>query len=202
LLDGTDDYVSALTGNSAVLQNKSTFTLACWFKVASGDTTGDHRFIYVSSGAAASAFRAAIGINTSGQLTASAKAGDGEGTQGETTSNSYDDDTWHHMAAVVDIAGDAITIYVDGASVASSGTSSFTASATSNTASLALNCGSANATQYYKGRLADCRIYDSNESANLSAIMAEKDIAALIDPLSTSIPGSSADPLTGTIPGL
>lgn len=200
--DGINDAIYATTGNTAVLQNKAAFTLCCWFRMTTTDTDSDDRLMYVSNGSATNATRASIGCNSSGQIICVARAGDGESAQSKTTDNSYDDSTWHHVAMVVDIAADTITIYIDGSSVSSTGTISFTASSTSNTASQSVTLAINNFTNPYKGRLADCRIYDSNESANLSAIMAEKDIAALIDPLSTSIPGSSADPLTGTIPGL
>lgn len=200
--DGVNDRVVATTSNGAATQNKALITLCCWVYTTTADTTGNHRILYASNGTAAGNTRVSIGMNTSGQITGIARAGDAEPGQTKTSSSSYDDGAWHHVAVVFDYAADAITIYVDGASVSSTGTISFTASATSNTAALSTTMASANTTDIFKGRIADCRIYDSDESANLSAIIAEKDLTGLIDPLSTSIPGSSNDPLTGTIPGL
>lgn len=199
-LDGVNDYIFAFNGTSTFTKNKAFLTMACWFKVPAADTTTNHYLMFASNNAGIT--RATIVINTSGQILAGARAGDGESQQTKTSTNSYDDDTWHHVAAVIDYANDAITIYVDGTSVAQSGTISFTATASSNTDSTVVNLGSQNAAGYYKGQLADCRFYDSDESANIGTIRSAAGLASTIDPLSTSIPGSSADPLTGTIPGL
>jgi hypothetical protein len=171
LLDGTDDYVSATTGNTGATQNKAILTLCCWFKVASGDTTGNHRLIFANNGTVLGTTRVLLGINTSGQLACAARAGDGESAQAKTSSSSYDDNTWHHAAAVIDYANDTITLYIDGASVSSTGTISFTGSASSNTASLSVYLGKTQSGEFYKGGFADCRIYDSDESANLGSIM-------------------------------
>lgn len=174
IFDGAGDYVGASSGNGACIQNKSIATLCCWFKCSTSDTTASaHRLVYVST--AANLTRAGINLNSTGQILAQARAGDGESVQTKTSTNSYDDGSWHHIAAVFDYAGDAITIYVDGTSVAQSGTISFTATATSNTASQYLYLGSDVTPNNYKGRLSRCSIYDSDESANLATIIAEKD---------------------------
>lgn len=182
LFDGVNDHVSALTGNAAVLQNKAIFTMGCWFKCSTADTTGNHRLMFVSTGTANNTTRGSIQINTTGQILCYARAGDAEGLQSKTTTNSYDDNAWHHVAFVANIASDGITIYVDGTSVAQTGSPAFSATATENTASLGLTLANAFNVEPFKGSLADCRIYDSNESANLAAIMAEKDSATKISP--------------------
>lgn len=170
--DGTDDKVNATTGNSAVLQNKSVATIALWFKTTTGDTTGTHTLMIVGvNGGGLS--RSGLFLNSSGQLLCYGRAGDGESAQVKTSTNTYDDGNWHHAAAVTDYAADTITLYVDGGSVAASGTISFTGTATANTASSNILFGGGVTNEYFKGQLADCRIYDSNESANIAAIMAE-----------------------------
>lgn len=197
--DGADDYVEATTSNTAILQNKSFATLAFWVKIAAADTTGTHRVAYVSTDTSTTT-RAGIHFDSTGHIVVSARAGDGESAQSKTSSSSYDDNLWHHVLAVIDYAGDAITIYVDGVAVSATGTISFTASATGNTASARVRIAN-DATNYTKAYVADVRVYDSNESANAAAIMAEAGVDK-IDPLSVSIPGSSKDPLTSTVPGL
>lgn len=199
--DGTDDRVVASTSNGGIVRNKAVVTLCCWFKVAAADTTGLHCLQYASVNGSGNA-RASIYINSTGQLISYARAGDAESAQNKVSTNSYDDDSWHHAAVVINYASDTITIYVDGSSVAQTGTISFTAAATSDTDSTNVILASSVSTERFKGKLADCRFYDSNESSNLSAIIAEKDLTGLIDPLSSSIPGNTIDPLTGTIPGL
>lgn len=180
LFDGVNDYVQAITGNSTVTRNKSIITLMCWFYATTADTTGNHRLVFSSNGDAAGTTRVSIGINSSGKITAVARAGDAESGQTKTSSSSYDDGVWHHVAVVYDFAGDSITIYIDGSSVSSTGTIAFTASATSNTSALSLTIASANTSEYFKGRLADVRIYDSDESSNLTTIMSEKDTGSSV----------------------
>lgn len=181
--DGTDDYVACTTGNAAALKNKSFATLCGWIKLSTADTTAAaHRVVYLSTNLGAGSTRAGIHVNATGQIIAQARAGDGESLQTKTSTNSYDDNSWHHVAAVYDYAGDSITIYVDGTSVAQTGTISFTATATSNADSIAVNLAT-DVGNYYKGAIADCRVYDSDESANFATIIAEKDSSSTIVPL-------------------
>lgn len=199
-LDGTDDYIYAFNGTSTATKNKSVVTICCWFKVSSADTTGNHRLVYITGNTGNE--RAVIGITTAGIIFINARAGDAESNQQKLTSSAYDDNNWHHVAAVINYASDTITIYVDGSNVSQSGTISFTATATSNTDSSAVNLGSAALANYFKGQLADCRVYDSDESANISTIRADAGGISVIDPMSSTVPGVSRSPITGTIPGL
>lgn len=176
VFDGSNDYVAATTGNTAATQNKAFITLTAWFKCSTSDTTGTHPFVWSSVNGNTANARNVLLINTSGQIEARSRAGDAESVQTKTTTNSYDDGSWHHAAAVTNYAGDAITIYVDGVSVAQSGSISFTGTASANTASASVQLGwNNNSGQYFKGRLSRGSIYDSDESANLATIIAEKD---------------------------
>jgi hypothetical protein len=181
------------TGNTSGVQNKAFITLAIWFKVTTAQTTGNHRLVFSST--AGGSTRCSLGINTSGQILAVARAGDGESAQTKTSTSSYDDNVWHHAAAIYDFANDAITIYIDGSSVSSTGTISFTGTATDNTTTTAILIGGAIGSEYFTGLLADGRIYDSNESANIGTIRAAAGLGATIEPLSGCIPGSDKDPI-------
>lgn len=186
VFDGTNDYVLATTNNAGVLQNKAAGTLCCWFKCSTSDTTSTHRLMYVSTNT--NTTRAGFQLNSSGQIEAHARAGDGESFQTKTTTNSYDDGTWHHVAVVYDYANDAITIYVDGTSVAQTGTISFTATATSNTASAYVYLANDTSSFYYKGRACGFVIYNTDESANLTAIIDAKDTDDISSNLVLHIP--------------
>lgn len=172
--NGTSDYVDVATGNTAAIQNKSFATVMAWAKW-SGISSA--RNIIVAR-TATNVTRLAVQTSGTGAITAGGRAGDGETYQSVTTTSTYDDDTWRHVAAVYDYAADSITIYVDGSSVATTGTPAFTASATSNTATTQMRLASnTSGVEFWQGGLADVRIYDSDESANLATIMAEKDTA-------------------------
>jgi hypothetical protein len=173
--DGTNDYVNCTTSNTAVLTNKAVGTLSFWFKTSNA-TASDRRIVLVSTNAGAGTVRASAGLNSSHQIAVYARAGDAESTQTKITTATYNDGNWHHVLAVINWAGDATTIYVDGVSVAQSGTISFTGSASGSGNSAGVTIASANTSgAYFPGQLADVRIYDSNESANVAAIMAEAD---------------------------
>jgi hypothetical protein len=105
--------------------------------------------------------------------------------------------TWYHIAYVWD--GSNLRVFKDGAQVGSD-------VATASTGADTVTCYIGNASGYaegFEGRIVDVRTYSGAiDAADISAIMAEADASAAIDPLSASIPGVSRDPLTGTIPGL
>lgn len=175
----SNDRVDITTGNAAALQNRTAATCMCWFLCSTSDTSGSHRMLHVNNGTSAGSTRAALVLNASGQVLAHARAGDGESLYTRTTTNSYDDGAWHLAASVANYGSDSLVIYIDGVNVAQTGTITFSGSATSNTASLSLAIGNTAAgTEPFKGRIAGVRIYGSDESANLAAIMAEKDSPA------------------------
>lgn len=186
LFPATNDYIVAGSGNGGVIQNTAQATLSCFFMCSAGDTTGSHTLIFISTVSAGNT-RANIQLNSSGQISAAGRAGDADTVQVKTTTNSYDDGAWHHVAAVFDYANDAITIYVDGTSVAQTGTIAFTGTATSNTASPSVNIASTQSTtSSYGGRIAGVRISNSDDSADLAAIIALKDIPVTGPTITTS----------------
>lgn len=75
---------------------------------------------------------------------------------------------WHHLL-VTRTTGNSVRLFVDGVE-SSTG-------ALSNTATVSYNrIGLSNAS-FFDGRICDVRVYNSDESANVAAIMAEKDTA-------------------------
>lgn len=171
--DGTNDRVTASTGNVAIIKNKAAVTVTCWFKTTAGDTTGTHTLVFASVNGSGNT-RAGLFLDTNGKVFCYARAGDGESVQSKTTTSGYDDNNWHHAAAVIDYAADTITLYVDGTSVAQSGTIAFTGTATANTNSTNVMVGGGVSSDWFKGQLAGARFYDYalNEAA-IDAIIAE-----------------------------
>lgn len=83
--------------------------------------------------------------------------------------------TWYHLAVVWN--GSTLRTYQDGVLVTTT-----TGATTNGTTTTSARIGSYNdGTQNFAGRIADVRVYDSDESANLATIMAEADAA---DPVS------------------
>lgn len=105
--------------------------------------------------------------------------------------------TWIHLAQTYD--GANIRAYQNGVLQATSG-----ATATAGTDATSLHIGNkSGSSEGARAFYCDVRVFSHClTTGELTTIMAEKDLASVIDPISISIPGSSADPLTGTIPGL
>jgi hypothetical protein len=158
-------------GNTSITQNKSIISVCGFFKADTGNS--GTKYIFVSN-TGAGAGRLLIYMSSTGFLNVQARAADGGSDQVKTTSAEYDDGNWHHLAVVVNYGADTITFYIDGSSVSSTGTVSFGGSATGNTASSANFLATAGFAEF-TGALADWRVYDSDESANLAAIISEKD---------------------------
>lgn len=169
--NGTDDYVALPVGT--LLRNVGASSLACWIKTSA---TGDDRAVSVGTNTAGSV-RALIYFPAGlGQIRVGGRAGDGEAFQSVTSVSNYNNNAWRHVAGVFNYASDSILIYVDGATVSTTGTPSFTATSTSDTnpshARIGSATGEAGATgSFWQGGLADVRIY--------SRALAAEDVADL-----------------------
>ncbi len=170
-IDDTNDYISVTTGNTAATQNVGVLSLCAWVKP--GTDTGERTMVYVQN--ASGTARADLSFQSNGAIRAGGRAGNAESFQSVTTSAEYDDGSWHHVLAVINYATDAITIYVDGSSVSTTGTPSFTATATTNDAATDMRIGSrlGSSTTQLNAPIADVRIYNSDESANVATIRAD-----------------------------
>lgn len=114
-------------------------------------------------------------------------------------------DTWYHVAIVVPSGATTtadVDIYID--SVNQTLSDEVGSSQTLNTTTPSTVLLGKVGTQYFDGYIADFRVYNSDESANLDDIMAEADGGASStnpNPITPSIPGGTPDPLRrGPIP--
>lgn len=106
VLNGSSQY--AVTGNQISGQNP--FTLEFWFQVANGYGSGGYLMGFgdASSGSSTNLDRL-VYMNNSGQLTFGVNPGTRKTV---TTTASYNDGSWHHVAASLGAAG--LLLYVDG----------------------------------------------------------------------------------------
>lgn len=153
-LDGTNDYFD-VSGASISFASGTTFTFAAWFKFDSLALTR--------------AFIGIDGANTSRILIANAtNQVQISGTSG--TSNftipALSTGTWYHLL-VSRTAGNTVRVFWDGVESSTGGLSIAQTFAP-------VRIGRAN-TLRHNGPICDVRVYNSDESANVAAIMAEKD---------------------------
>lgn len=168
--DGVDDWINLGTALAA-LQNTAGFTLAAWIKVP--DLTGASQIaIYFSKNA--SGARGWMSFNATEQISGRARAGDAEVVYTRVSSAGLAPDVFHHVAIVANIAADTIALYHDGVAVAATGAVTFTAAATSNTASAqgSLGCFEAGASDFFKG--------DEDEVSVWNKALGESDIRRLM----------------------
>lgn len=171
LFDGSNDYGAFTTGNQSVVRNTGYGFVSCWAKCDAISATGV--MVFVSANASTTNNRITLALSSTGQLVCLTKDGD-FGTNITKTSAGRYLGKWHHFAALIDVANDTVTLYVDGQAVSSTGSTSFTASVFDNTTSNVVNIGSANAgASPFPGAIAGVRIYNSNEGSNLATIIGE-----------------------------
>jgi hypothetical protein len=101
--DGTDDYVDLGSALLSTSDGSQAYSFECWAKTTySGAST-----------------KALIGQSTSGTYRFKLCITSGNfvywkgGTNLATSSNDFNDDTWHHLAAVKNSSG-GVTLYIDG----------------------------------------------------------------------------------------
>ncbi|MCK4401314.1 laminin G domain-containing protein, partial [bacterium] len=102
--DGTDDYVDCLAISAINASDSSSFSVSFWFKTSNGDAGLWEMYHSGSNRNAACLYGGKI------------KTGswDGNNWEGGITSNTYNDNNWHHCTIIKD--GTTHKIYVDGAS--------------------------------------------------------------------------------------
>lgn len=166
-LDGANDYVS-LGSNLPVLQNVGGATLATWIKLGTLPASGAFReVISISVNSATSptnmsrAALAVVGDGTTADVFAGGRSTDTEAQQTLTAANAnLTANTWHHIAARLDFAGDMIEIYVNGVLSAQAAVN-FSAASTPNTTSnnAALGAQDSGDSNYFPGALDETAIY-------------------------------------------
>lgn len=160
----SSQYVAG--GSSTLLKNVAACSLSCWAKWT--DATADMLLIRINGNTGATRSSLTANAGGTGKLRSFARAGDAESTQQKNhTGTALNDGAWHHIVTVINYAADTIDFYVDGVLASSSGTISFTATATSNTdsASYAIAAAYSPASNFFNGALDDVRVYDRALSA-------------------------------------
>lgn len=157
--DGTGDYID-IGSNTTYSQNKSAMTLGAAIKLNS--TSGTKDIVGISSGTSTANDR--VDMQMSGdELRCQGRAGDAEATQIVTTTNAnLTTGTWYIVFCEFDFANDTIKPYVFDSEFQTSGSVSFTATATSNTAALASAIGidEDKVGNDFSGQIDEVRIYD------------------------------------------
>lgn len=150
-LDGSGDYLS-VANNAALQMGSSSFTMEGWVYLTSASAL---RRIFTKGVDTSSNFEFYFGINASNQLQFGYSSTGNSTTILATTSLTANTwlNQWHHVAAVYD--GSAITLYLDGVSVA---TVSYSSGLFSSTAPINIGASSTGSTGNWLGYLSNLRI--------------------------------------------
>jgi hypothetical protein len=169
-LNGTNQYVNLGT-NLPLAVNTSTVTLSAWINIGSD----------LSSGGIIS-----IGRNNAGSPTSDSRVAlEQSGSEIKIVARSTDDNTdvanifttssplagqagtWHYVTGVIDYATNNVAIYVDGVQQATTGTPSFSNTATPNTNSENATIGAQDdgSGSFFQGSIDEARIADTARSA-------------------------------------
>jgi uncharacterized repeat protein (TIGR01451 family) len=155
--DGIDQYVDLGTDLSAI-RNVSAATLSAW--VRSDTIDGRNDIIALSiGGSPTDSSRASLYRSNAEVGTVARTRDDNSDPNDISTSNGpIALDTWHHVVAVIDYAGDTVTIFVDG--VPQTFAASFGGTATDNTNSASGAIGSEDDASafFFEGRIDEVRV--------------------------------------------
>lgn len=160
--DGVNDYVNLGT-NLSTLRKTSAVTLVAWIRresVVTGYLNGVVSFS-VNSSVPTKNSRAAIDLSSSGKVRILGRSTDSEAEQVISTALPVIvPNTWHHIAGVIDYAGDSISVYVDGV-LKASGPVNFSQSSTPDTLSSYASIGSQDDGSgiYFDGQIDEVYVY-------------------------------------------
>jgi hypothetical protein len=162
-LDGADDYVDLGAGTD-LLQNAAGATISAWVRPDRfSATSGLRSLVFINRNGDTERARATLTLSNNTIQFGGRSAGDANLQQISTTANPGGAavGTWFHVAGVMDFAADLITIYVNGAPVAS-GTVSFASARAANDAAGPSVIGTYGnkAERFFDGQLDDLRVYD------------------------------------------
>jgi hypothetical protein len=166
MFDGTNDYVESETSLAFTTSNTS-FTVLGWFK-----TSSTAQGVLISKGAADSTGGFAVMINDTaavGKLKVFIKDSGNLAPGIYSTSNTLNNDAWHHFAGVVTTntataAGNNISLYIDSASDAAT-YGPVTNPYGGNSANYPIRLGQRMGTNFYTGSIANMQIYNRALSA-------------------------------------
>lgn len=140
-------------------------TISVWFKQEAASIGSDRTFfINTITNNLAKVF---VGMTTGNALWVGARAFHTDSFQSVTSVSAYTDtNLWHHVSGVINIAGDAIAMYVDGVAVSVSGTPAWSNTAFSSSVGTNHVIGNnAPFSQPFRGRIDDVRIWNRALSA-------------------------------------
>lgn len=158
-LDGNDWLKLASPLN--LTQKQGTWTVAAWVRPT--DITGTRRVLSISvtATAATTEVRTALAL-VDGKIRGTGQAADTEDPKSKDSSGVQAAvNRWDHIAMIVRLGSDSITLYKNGAEVASTGTTAFTATATPDTGAFnsAVGAGADGAGNRFVGNIDDLRVY-------------------------------------------
>lgn len=144
-----------------IVQKQGTWTVAAWVRPT--NITGTRRILSVSIAgtAATTEVRTALAI-VDGKIRGTAQAADTEDPKNKDTSAVQTAvGRWDHIAMIVRLGSDSITLYKNGVEVASVNTTAFTATATPDTGAFnsAIGAGADGAGGRFLGNIDDLRVY-------------------------------------------
>jgi hypothetical protein len=181
-LDGTGGV--SLGTNLTQAQAISACTISAWICPDRIGTAENEQFVILSlsrynNGAPTPDSRVYLSMLGSGTMTVGARAWDNSRNPAslKTTEKVAKVGVWMHVAGVIDIPSDSITIYVNGMPQAATGTVKFGMKSTPNTpsANAAIGSDDDGRTQFFKGYIADVRLY--------TRALGKEEIAELATPL-------------------
>jgi hypothetical protein len=203
--DGTGDYLD-IGNNLSIAQNQSVISVAALIRKDSNSSTDS--IFGLSTGTSTSNSRIDFGTS-SDEVYCAGRAGDAESTYTKTTTaTNLSTGGWYSIACVINYASDTIDIYVNGISQTATGTISFTASSTSNTASLqsAIGIDEDKSGNDFDGQIDELRIYTKALNQSELNYLAGGYVASALSSLTTSnnftlTSGNFVAPTTLTVGG-
>jgi uncharacterized protein (TIGR03382 family) len=189
-LDGSNDSLTA--ADSAALDfGTGSFTVAVWVRPSN---TNSARVINKWHSANAQGWLMDVHTTTGGTAAAGAVRfridPDGSGTQGVdlVAANALGSGTgWRHLAAVVDTAGDRITLYVNGTAVATTTTGVSALTAVDNDAPLSVGLIPTTTDKRLNGDVDEIRLYTSALTAAQVRTLVATAPPVLVDPPATGV---------------
>lgn len=158
------DFIVPPAALGAAHSGAAGLTFSTWYQRTGGD--GTERRIFMSQCAVGMA-RLIVNLTTANKWYVGVRAVSTDGLQTVVTTPAYTDSNWHHLAAAVNVAGDAITVYVDGAPVEAPGTPAWTATTFNNEIGNAAAIGSSTGggSYWFIGLLDEMRLANGVRSA-------------------------------------
>lgn len=159
-------YLSAV--DSASLSITGDITIEMWFKLETTPSSAAAIYVLVMKvNGADDSFDYYMHIEDTDKVWVGFKDSDGNSSQAYADTQTFDADTWYHLAAVMDVSVPDILLYVDASSIDRTMSNSATAptSIVDGTGDLNIGRGSTAATRYFDGLIDEVRIWNDIRTA-------------------------------------